>query len=764
MTDSAGANLLISALRSGSPRNVLAAENELGLAARFEDLDHLISQVLEAAFSGQALAEITHKNRGSQPDAVRLAGLDSAARTVLDRHFDLAAQEATGAWFLPQEASLRAGTANLPTYVLGGNPFAVNAARDGNVKVSLRENPDALAIWALIIPLLETLLAPVELRSSTAKTKPAEQQVNAWTGIAETYAHLELDVGDVVSQMSYGGGWSQLRIGEQRELVSQLVRRLAGALTPDTAKLWRAHLALQLSGGYFKKAKAGPPLARAVLTKALQPAFSTAFAGDWIAMLDYLGAQANAAEQITTALPEPRLYTGATDKAVQVAAESGLPVDEVQRIVASFLGQHPGVSPIEERVQAMRQWWNEYDAIWSRQASGMPSLWGLVDEGLFVLDNPRAPAPYLYRQVLTPELTATVDQLWDGVTIPKWPERIVSEFHPHRQMADSLGPAVKFWQGIALTCWYVCEGPASRTTLGALGQYHGKDVAALRDIGFPIDTQLFADLAKAESQLGPPQRIESQRDVQSRGNVELTMTISIGTRRDGFELLRDIVTRHRRTWATTHLEGYLEHRWDSELRAVAHEHSRRVAAKGKAPTIKQFAGFAAPAANHWFGGDLAALYATLGEVTPATPERIDLLPGDPYAFVHSVWTALGGQHLPEDASWKDRPAFDHQWQIGKLASRSLHYVQLSEALDRPPTPKEFGANRITWDTFGGEERGWQRYVEIVEQSRTNASEAPPTAPPPAPPPEQRSPPQTAPSPAAEPKTRTAGWRRFLGKD
>lgn len=763
MTDPTGNRRLTAALRSGSPREVLAAERDLGLAGRFGPVEQATSQVLAIAFSGQDLVEITHKNRGSQIDAIRVVGLDSDSRTFVDQHFDLATQESRGAWYLPQEASLRAGTANLAGYVLVGNPFAVNAARDGNVKVSLRDAPDALAVWALVLPVMEALLAPIELRSSTGKVKPAEHQRNSWAAIAATYAGLELDVGDVVTQMGYGGGWSTLRIGEQRELVGQLVRRVADAMTPDTASLWRAQLTIQLADAYLKKAKAGPPLARAVLTKVHQPAFSAAFGGDWLSFLDYLGAEPNAAEQITTALPEPRLYTGAAGRASQVAADSGLPVDEVNRIVASFLGQHPGASPIEERVTAMRQWWNEYDRTWSRQSSGMPSLWGLVDEGLFVLDNPRAPAPYLYRQVLTPELAATIDGLWDGVTLTKWPERIVSEFHPHRQMAESFGPAIKFWQGVALTCWYVCEGPTSRTTLGALGQYHSRDVTALRDIGFLIDTQLFDELAKAESQLGPPQSIDSRRDVQSVGNVEVTMTISVGTRRDGFETLRDIVTRYRRAWAATHLEAYLKHRWDSELRDVAREHSRRVAAKGKPPTMKQFAGFAAPAANHWFGGDLAALYASLGEVAPATPERVDLLPGDPYTFVRSVWTALGGQHLPEETAWKDRPAFDHQWQIGKLASRSLHYLQLAEALDRAPTPKEFGANRITWDSFGGEDQGWQRYIEVIEKARTDSSRAP-LPPPPHPPQVQAPRPQPTPDPARAPTGRSGGWRRLLGKD
>lgn len=99
------------------------------------------------------------------------------------------------------------------------------------------------------------------------------------------------------------------------------------------------------------------------------------------------------------------------------------------------------------------------------------------------------------------------------------------------------------------------------------------------------------------------------------------MSVSLGgtQRREGFEILRDVVTRHRRAWAAQHLDGYLRHRWDSELRQVSREYSRRIAAAGKPPTPRQFASFAASVANHWFGGDLAALYAALGEQSLVDP-------------------------------------------------------------------------------------------------------------------------------------------------
>ncbi len=768
MTDADTSASLHEALREGRPSDLLTAEAARGCRERLAGIEELITEVLVRMFSGNELISITHKSRGTAIDAVTFAGLSGGSRSFLDAHFDLAKQESRGAWYLPQEASLRAGTCNLASYVLGGNPFAVNAARDGNVKVSLR-SPDAFAIWALALPLAQELLAPIEIRTATGKLKSADHQQKIWAPVAETYRVLGLDLDGLVEQMTYGTGWTELPMAGQRERFAAVVRAIAEQITTETAALWRAHTTQQLGQAFLKKAKKETPLARTVLKKALQPAFSTVFAGDWLAFLDYLGAEPNPAEEITTALPEPRIYVGASSKAGEVAAEQGVPVDEVHRIIASFLGQSEAASPVDERVAVMKRWWTEYEAVWEQQRPGMPSLWGLVDEGLFVLDNPRAPEPYLYRRMLTPDLRATIDRLWDGMTLTRWPERIVSEFHPHRQMADAFGPAAKFWQGVALACWYVCEGPSSRTTLGALGQYHARDVAALRDAGYPIDPSFFDELAQAESRLGPPQNIEQQREVVTDGPVNVTMTIGIGTRRDGFEILADIVNRYRRSWASQHLDAYLQDRWDTELRGVAREHSRRVAARGKPPTIKQFASFAAPAANHWFCGDLGALYAALGEAAPASPERIDLLPGDPYTFVRAVWTALGGQHLPEEDSWKDRPAHERQWQIGKLASQSLYYLQLAEALGRAPTPKEFKADRITWDSFGGPDEGWAHYVRVIERARTQPAELPPPPRAPAPPPPAAAtrPPPSPPSarPAPPPPDggrKRSGWRRLLG--
>ena len=428
-------------------------------------------------------------------------------------------------------------------------------------------------------------------------------------------------------------------------------------------------------------------------------------------------------------MPETKLFVGAAPSRVAaVAAEHGLPADEVERILGTFLGRHAGSSPVEERVVVMRRWWDSYDAAHAAQKPGMRSLWGLVDEGIIVFGNEQASESGRYQSVLPQDIVAEVDQLWDGVTLARWPERIVSEFYPHRQMARAFGPALEFWDGLALTCWFLCEGPSSRTTLGALSQYHHRQVKALDEAGFPVDPAVFRDLEKAERRLGPVQELADE-EIASEAGLTVTFSMSRETRRDGFEILRDIVTRHRRSWAAAHLEDYLRHRWDSELRAVAQEYNRRHTARGKPPTFKQFASFATDAANHWFDGDLGAVFASFGERAPASTERVDLLAGDPLVFVQAVYRALGGTDpLPQEASWRDRENYNRNWQAGRLASEATRYLQLQEALGRTPEPKEFGADKPNWDDLGGFDSAWPRYVDAIEVARQIPARPPAPAP------------------------------------
>ncbi len=45
-------------------------------------------------------------------------------------------------------------------------------------------------------------------------------------------------------------------------------------------------------------------------------------------------------------------------------------------------------------------------------------------------------------------------------------------------------------------------------------------------------------------------------------------------------------------------------------------------------------------------------------------------------------------------------------------------MQVSEALGRPPTPDEFGANRHEWDWSNGLQQGWPLYEMAVKKAIT----------------------------------------------
>ncbi|MEU7738574.1 TerD family protein, partial [Streptomyces griseus] len=168
------------------------------------------------------------------------------------------------------------------------------------------------------------------------------------------------------------------------------------------------------------------------------------------------------------------------------------------------------------------------------------------------------------------------------------------------------------------------------------------------------------------------------------------------------------ITRHRRQWAHKHLDAYVEHRWRHELEDVAHQHHRHVAAKGRPPTLIQFARFATQAANRWTGGDIGALYTAIGEPAPSRQARpARLLEGDGgYDFARRVYQELGGQPIVQDSLAHKPEEARRQWQLDRLATESLRYLQLQEALGQPPTAKQFGAHRLAWPWPGEEDEGW----------------------------------------------------------
>ncbi|MFF9119029.1 TerD family protein [Streptomyces massasporeus] len=713
------------------PEDLLALEAAAGQQQRFGQLDALAARLLAAALAGRPVASVVRGERAEAADSVEVSGLTVQERTWCAEAFGLQEQQRRGAWYLPQKMSLKAGAVNLPSLVRERPAHALTLAADSSASVSLVDGAaEAVLLWSLLVPLFETLIEPIRVRAA-GPAKAVDDQQQLWSGIEERYRLLGI-ANEALEIFSFGGGWHRLdRPGQQRARL-----RLLDALTDvDPLQLVTRHRSLQmqaLMAGFAKKAKTGgTALARRVLTRALQRIVCGYFAGDWLAVLDYLQASPHPDEEVITALPEPRLYVGMSAQAADMAAEAGIPEDDIHAMLAAFLGGPTSLSPVEERVAALRDWWTAFDQRHAAQRPGMRSLWGLVDNEVMAFESGER-GQQLYRQVLPASVNEQVDRLWQSVTLQRHAKSIVSNPRPHRLMAETFGAALEFWHGVALTAWFVCEGPSSRTPLSGVADYYSRPLAALRAANCPVSPDLIEELRIAERHLGPEEAIIRERSElpvdTALGSFTLTISHSSGSRREGFERVRDIVTRHRRAWAEQYLDTYLQQRWRTALQDVARAYHRFVAAKGRPPTLIQFSQFAAAAANQWTGGDLGGLYTAIGEPAPAQQERpARLLPGDGSDFARRVYTALGGIAVDNDLRMNQPEEAQRQWQLTRLAVESLRYLQLHEALGQPPTPKQFGSARLAWPWPGGEAEGWPVFQHTLA-TLTNTSPPSQTAP------------------------------------
>ena len=169
------------------------------------------------------------------------------------------------------------------------------------------------------------------------------------------------------------------------------------------------------------------------------------------------------------------------------------------------------------------------------------------------LEGPGPYNPRLYRKILPADLQDAIEGLWGTVMLPRWPDRIVTEIAPHALMADTFGSALSFWHGCALTAWFICEGPTSRTDIPGLAAYYGDALSELDRLGCPIQAGIFADLRGAEARLGPAKPLRGQvSSKEVAPGIWMTLQMNAGSRRAGFERLRDVITRHRRAWAVDH--------------------------------------------------------------------------------------------------------------------------------------------------------------------------------------------------------------------
>ncbi len=696
-------------------KEVLSAEEASGRQGRFEPVDRLVTALLKASFSGSDIVKIDREpvpKTALVSNTVNLASVVAEQATLLADSFSVKSQQARGGWWLPDDASLKVGLLNLPASLMNGRRFAYGIARDDQVKVALGATPDGVAVWALLQPLFAMLLAPIELRSQNVGTLGPEEAKQAWADVDDAFSLLGIDVRGELAILRYGSGWSRLRAEEQRQAKVAFVAHLAAQVGIETAQRFRAVRVAELVTRYYAKAKRGVPTHRQVVTRPLGQILAAHFGGDWLAFLDYLEESPSPNEQITTALPKVHLYAAGSERVKEVAAAKGLSPEDVEAMLATFYGEGSLRSPVERRGEVLRRCWAELDAAHANQETTMSPLG----------------RPYereLRRTMFSERILADIDSLWDGECLPRWPDHIVSSTDPLASMAAAFGPGLAFWHEIGINAWSLTEGPYTPNSLdglGGLAAFHRGDLDSLAEAGFPVDSALFDELNAAENRLGPPTEIVNvlSDDAVAPG-ISFTISQTTGTRRSGFEILRDTITKYRREWAAEHLERYLRWRWETALRQVAWEHNRWLAAKGKAPSLKQFAKIAAPAANQWFGGDIADLFGAFGEKPPARATRVRLMPPNRAALVRRVWEGLGGEALEDEAAWREPERFQHQWTIRRLADEAPRYLQLHEALGSPPGPKDLFGNRKWPD---GVEALWPRYATVLEAARVRAAAGP----------------------------------------
>jgi hypothetical protein len=689
------------------PTTLLELEQARGKTALFTEVDALVASVLVRSLQAEDVVETKKERYG---DLVSMIGLESGNKDTLDSWFSVTSQHTKGAWFLPEKMSLKSGLANLPWTFAAYPRYATGIVWEERAGVLAVDCPDAVLIWSILQPFFEQLFAPFELRGRLAGTKSAEEQFATWAEVDEIVTALGLELGDELAVLRYGGGWGQLGAPEQLAAKQRLLAAMATQANGQMASRYRAYRLAPLIARYYSKASGGQALRKAVLTRALEKTLVGFFGGDWLRFLHYIEESPHPNEEVATAIPATDLFVGGTKSATAVAADLSLPADEVRRALSAYWDTSEtrppvSISPVEERVEVLKSYWCHFDEIHSRQVPGMPSLWGLVEEhGGRLRAEWEEPdvryAPGCYRVLLPETLLGDIERLWSPTMLARWPDRIVTEISPHAALADAFGVGLTFWQGVSLTAWFLTEGPYSRTDMAGLTTYYADALSQLEVMGCAIDPALFVELIDGEARLGPEEPVSTEKtSVEIRPGVQVQMSLSSATRRSGFEGLRDIITRHRRAWSERYLESYLKSRWGTELREAARHHSEAIAERGKPPTPKQFAKHAVVAANHWLGGDMSAFYAAIGEKSAVHPVRVCLMPLDRGRFANRVFDGLGGQRFVRRVVVANREEGnaqaeeqDRHTKLGWLAEQSLSYVQLEEALGRPPELKEFGTS------------------------------------------------------------------------
>lgn len=712
-----------------SVANFLWLERDCGINREFQELEELIVKCTLAPLQGERLIAIENTPLG---DSIELKNLDNQDLAYLESNFSLNNQQSKGAWYVSDQLKLPIGLLNFPYYLRKYPRYSNTISQEERAYVSAADSSQAIFIWSVLVPLFEELLLPFELRGRLTGSMDREEQKAAWAGIDTFLETIGIQASDELVMMRFGGSWSKLRSKDQISLKIKLLESLAAQISPYTIARYRASAIQALITRYFGKAKKSSPTMKQVLTKPLQRSLSAFFGGDWLSFLKYIGEEPSPQERIVTALAETRLFVEANARAAEVAKDHGLPVGEVERMLSTFWDSPKTSSPVQERVSVLQDYWQEFKSIHERQTSGMNSLWGLIEEDFtFRLDaddennQEKIFLRSLYRRLFSAKLIHQIEALWGTKFLGQWPDSIVTEISPHAAFLETFGPALTFWHGVALTAWFICEGPYSRTDLKGLSKYYEKELAQLEASGFSIPPNLLVELIEAENRLGEPMPIERPHPVgEDTSGITIMFSTVVGYRRTGFGILKEIIIKYLNRWGEQYFESYLRHRWESEICEAARDYNKLYEKKGKNPTLKQFAHFAEHATNHWFGGDIGSLYAAFGEKVPVESKRQLFVPADKESFVWKIFFALGGRLTKWSELQKrndDRKKLNDEWRAylerKRLAELSITYLQLREAIGRPPELKNFGRAKFeaTATTLCNDiDEAWRMYQQTIE--------------------------------------------------
>lgn len=700
-------------LAATSTSEAFVLEREAGLAEQFEKRDALIAKFLRRSLDGERVATLTRdRARGY---ILTLLDLSEKERSWLNKHFSLEHLQSRGQWKIKDRISLEVGILSLPWALSRYGRYGVQLAAEERGPVPL-DTPEALFIWSVLSPLFKMLYQPVELRTLHTGEGTREEQIKTWNRCESFLRDLGLGPGPAFQAIRYGSGWSRLRALERHKAVIAFTEELNSALHPEAGSLFRLYYSHPLIEKYYAKGeKSGIALKKRVVTNALQPVLTGCWSGSWVTFVGYLGEHLHPDEHIVTAKPEVEFTLPTLQQVEAVAAEEGLSESAVAAIAAAVFGENP----IDERIASMRNFWDVFDDLHARQRPGMRSLWGLVDDGNLGPSSSDGPHQrQLFRELLGAELNATIDDLWSGQMWERFPDRILTEWTPHAKMTEAFGPVLRFWEGVALTAWFVCEGPYSRTDLRGLREYHAREIAALEDMGTPVDPALFRELTKAEGRLGPPETIwkeeaSSSEPIEVSGlSLTITTQMGYGTRRDGFEFVRDIITKYRRAWAEHHLDAYINKLWEDELKKAGEDFLVLLNQRqGKAPTLKQYAKKGADATNHWLGGDISALYRILKEKCPTVVKDARRVKGPPHRAALRLYdrlVALIRENNPKETN--------SEYTASRLLRLGVTYIRWLEGAGAPPTYdrlKDFSyyAGRLDSDA----NKAWQLFETAIEE-------------------------------------------------